>query len=80
MMANSCWQIVNYYQEQIPEEKYNTFEIIVRHNRDYPIFNYEENCTRIIDYGRKLIEEYIGNPDEVLVSDEWRVFTGMPEK
>lgn len=78
-MANSCVQIVKYYKELIPTKKYETFEAIVDGNF-YVFSNCENNLQMVINYGRNLIQEYIGDPDEVLVSSEWRVFTGMPEK
>lgn len=79
VVANSYRQIAEYYKELIPEEKYESFERIVERNL-YSVTGCENNIQIVIDYGRDLIQEYIGDPDEVLVSTEWRIFTGMPEK
>lgn len=59
--------IVTYYHnlKQIPDEKYNAFEIITSKNR-------MGNIERIADYTKELIEEYVGNLDEILTSVEWR--------
>lgn len=79
LIANSCRQIVVYYKELIPEEKYESFVRIVESNLNRAL-DCENNIQIVIDYGRDLIQDYIGDPDEVLVSTEWRIFTGMPEK
>lgn len=79
LVADSYRQIAKYYRELIPEEKYESFVKIVNSNL-YQTIDCENNIQIVIDYGRDLIQEYIGDPDEILVSTEWRVFTGMPEK
>ena len=79
LIANSCRQIVEYYKERIPEDKYETFVAISNTNLN-TITDCEDNFQRVIDYGTDLIQEYIGDPDEVFISTEWRVFTGMPQK
>lgn len=72
LVANSCWQIVEYYRELIPEEKYESFVKIASVNLNI-VTECENNTQIVIEHGRDLIQEYIGDPDEVLVSTEWRV-------
>ena len=79
LVATSCRDIAEYYKELIPKEKYESFVKIVNSNLQQSL-DCETGFQIVIDYGRDLIQEYIGDPDEVLVSTEWRVFTGMPEK
>lgn len=67
LKAKAYWQILSFYQEKIPEEKYKTFEMIA----DLNYYN-EEDCAVIKMYGEKLIETYIGDVKEVLASTEWR--------
>lgn len=68
-------EIVRYYRELIPEEKYNSFEVMV----DMYGYN-EEDLTKIIDYGKRLVEEYVATSDKDFVIPEFDPFTGITVK
>lgn len=76
LIVNSYRQIVNYYYTKIPENKKDAFNIVVEQN----LLCEEEEILKVKKYGRGMIEEYLGNPDEIILSKEWRIFTGVPEK
>lgn len=78
IILQACYAIIEYYHEQIPKEKYDNFQAIIEQTTYR-----EERVTTAIDYGKNLIEEYIGQPSEVFMLDDWqgaRVVIMVPEK
>lgn len=63
-------QIINFYENEIPEWETQRFRDVVYEN--IYLYETEEDILKIVDYGRYIVDLYIGEPNEVLRSGDWR--------
>lgn len=77
IQLNCYKQIVNYYHDlnQIPDEKYEAFQVVYDNNAVID----EEKLAKIVNYARDIIKDCLGDPEEVVLSDEWRVYPSIEE-
>lgn len=74
---NAYYQMVSYYHDsdQIPNKKYKAFEAIISANNVIK----QKNVMKIINYARDIIKDCIGNPDDVILSKEWRKYSTVKD-
>lgn len=77
IQVNLYNQIVCYYHDlsKIPDEKYEAFKVVYNNNS---VAN-EASLLKIIVYARNIIKEYVGDPDEILASTEWREYLSVED-
>ena len=69
-ICNAYIQIVDYYKNEIPEWEAQRFYDVVKEN--LYLYEEEEDLRAIVDYGRYIVDIYIGEPEETLQSEDWR--------
>ncbi|MDE5830546.1 MAG: hypothetical protein K2H53_02450 [Clostridia bacterium] len=78
LKSRACIQIVEYYYNLgvIPENKYKALQIVANQHND---ITEEYDLNKIISYAKEILEEYVGDLDQIIVSTEWREFTTVED-